>query len=62
MKPSDTAKKFNPQQNNHVIFVRKNKFYEVPVVVDGQALSMKELESYGKLLSSSVVADKFRLY
>ncbi|KAG9046645.1 Carnitine O-acetyltransferase mitochondrial [Tulasnella sp. UAMH 9824] len=45
VKPSDTAHKFDPSQNNHVIFVRKNKFYEVPVIVDGVPLSTKELEA-----------------
>ncbi|KAG9035876.1 Carnitine O-acetyltransferase mitochondrial [Tulasnella sp. JGI-2019a] len=43
-KPSDTARKFDPSANNHVVFVRKNKFFEVPVVVDGTPLSTKELE------------------
>lgn len=45
VKPSDTARKFDPQSNNHVVFVRKNKFYEVPVVIDGVPLSTKELEA-----------------
>ncbi|KAG8878745.1 Carnitine O-acetyltransferase mitochondrial [Tulasnella sp. 332] len=45
VKPSDTARKFDPSTNNHVIFVRKNKFFEVPVVVDGTPLSTKELEA-----------------
>ncbi|KZT34375.1 acyltransferase ChoActase/COT/CPT [Sistotremastrum suecicum HHB10207 ss-3] len=43
--PSDTAKKFDPSQNNHVILVRKNKFFEVPIVHEGQELSTQELES-----------------
>ncbi|KIJ27801.1 hypothetical protein M422DRAFT_270989, partial [Sphaerobolus stellatus SS14] len=30
VKPSDTAKKFDPATNNQIVFVRKNKFYEVP--------------------------------
>ncbi|KIJ54690.1 hypothetical protein M422DRAFT_24596 [Sphaerobolus stellatus SS14] len=45
VKPSDTARKFDPATNNHVVFIRKNKFYEVPVIVDGQALSTAELEA-----------------
>ncbi|KAG8892414.1 Carnitine O-acetyltransferase mitochondrial, partial [Tulasnella sp. 403] len=45
VKPSDTARKFDPNTNNHVVFVRKNKFFEVPVVVDGVELSTKELEA-----------------
>ena len=44
-KPSDTAKKFDAALNNHVIFVRKNKFYEVQVVQNGKELSLVELES-----------------
>jgi hypothetical protein len=44
-KPSDTAKKFDPQAHNHVVFVRKNKFYEVPLInPEGHELSEAELE------------------
>ncbi|KWU47342.1 nucleolar GTP-binding protein 2 [Rhodotorula sp. JG-1b] len=44
--PSDTAKIYNPEQHNHVVVVRKNKFYEVPVVDEsGEWLSEKELEA-----------------
>lgn len=44
-KPSDTAKKFDPQAHNHVVFVRKNKFYEVPLITpEGHELSEAELE------------------
>jgi len=45
VKPSDTAQKYDAATNNHVVFIRKNKFYEVPVVVNGVQLSTKELES-----------------
>ncbi|KAG8904608.1 Carnitine O-acetyltransferase mitochondrial [Tulasnella sp. 403] len=45
VKPSDTARKFDPNTNNHVVFVRKNKFFEVPVVIDGVELGTKELEA-----------------
>ncbi|KDN41016.1 hypothetical protein RSAG8_07722, partial [Rhizoctonia solani AG-8 WAC10335] len=31
VKPSDTAQKFDPATNNHVVFVRKNRLYEVDV-------------------------------
>ncbi|TDL23187.1 acyltransferase ChoActase/COT/CPT [Rickenella mellea] len=44
-KPSDTAKKFDPQTHNHVVFVRKNKFFEVQLAQDGAELSTKELEA-----------------
>ncbi|KAF7980471.1 hypothetical protein HWV62_37946 [Athelia sp. TMB] len=44
-KPSDTAHKFDPQTHNHVVFIRKNKFFSVPLVTpDGQELSAAELE------------------
>lgn len=44
--PNDTAEKHDPQQNNHVVFIRKNKFFAVPLEVDGVSLSTAELESY----------------
>ncbi|PVF97619.1 putative carnitine O-acetyltransferase mitochondrial precursor [Serendipita vermifera] len=43
--PADTAKKFAPEQNNHIVFVRNNRFYEVPVVVDGKEVSVRDLEA-----------------
>ncbi|GAA6022135.1 hypothetical protein JCM10207_000773 [Rhodosporidiobolus poonsookiae] len=44
--PSDTGKNYDPMQHNHVVVVRKNKFYEVPVVDEkGEWLSEKELET-----------------
>jgi len=44
--PSDTAKIYDPNAHNHVVVVRKNKFYEVPVVDEkGEWLSEKELET-----------------
>ncbi|KAF8514213.1 acyltransferase ChoActase/COT/CPT [Hysterangium stoloniferum] len=45
VKPADTAQKFDPEKNNHVVFVRKNKFYEVPITEGGQTLSTAELEA-----------------
>jgi carnitine O-acetyltransferase len=44
-KPSDTAQKFDPKENDHVIFVRKNKFYAVKLTHDGKPLSTAEIES-----------------
>ncbi|KAI0631989.1 acyltransferase ChoActase/COT/CPT [Trametes polyzona] len=45
-KPSDTAKKFDPAKHNHVVFVRKNKFYKVPLAdKSGRELSAAELEA-----------------
>ncbi|KAH7884917.1 acyltransferase ChoActase/COT/CPT [Phlebopus sp. FC_14] len=44
-KPIDTAKKFDAKIHNHIVFVRKNKFYEVPLVSrSGKELSVAELE------------------
>ncbi|GAA5855757.1 hypothetical protein JCM8547_001671 [Rhodosporidiobolus lusitaniae] len=45
----DTAKIYDPNENNHVVVVRKNKFYEVKVVDEkGEWLSERELESLFK--------------
>lgn len=45
VKPSDKAKKFDPTVHNHVVFVRKNKFFEVPLAtVEGRELTAAELE------------------
>ncbi|GAA5896780.1 hypothetical protein JCM6882_005033 [Rhodosporidiobolus microsporus] len=42
----DSAKIYDPETHNHVVVVRKNKFYEVPVVDEkGEWLSDKELEA-----------------
>lgn len=44
-KPSDTARKFDPATHNHVVFVRKNKFYKVALADEsGRELSAAELE------------------
>lgn len=46
-KPSDTAHKFNPATHNHVVFIRKNKFFSVPLVnAEGIELTAAELEVY----------------
>ncbi|KAI0643180.1 acyltransferase ChoActase/COT/CPT [Trametes meyenii] len=45
-KPSDTAKKFDATKHNHVVFVRKNKFYKVALAdKSGRELSAAELEA-----------------
>ncbi|KAF8166583.1 acyltransferase ChoActase/COT/CPT [Mycena galopus ATCC 62051] len=44
-KPSDTVHKFDPATHNHVVFIRKNRFYLVSLVhPSGQELSAAELE------------------
>ncbi|KAF7299596.1 Carnitine acetyl transferase [Mycena chlorophos] len=46
VKPSDTAHKFDPATHNHIVFVRKNKFFKVPLVhPSGKELSASELET-----------------
>lgn len=43
-KPSDYEAIFDPVNNNHVIVIRKNKFYIVDTFHNGQQLSTNELE------------------
>jgi len=46
VKPSDTAEKFDPKTNNHIIVVRQNRFYVVPLANDaGVEFSAAEVES-----------------
>ena len=42
--PCDTAHKYDPRTHDHVVFVRKNRFFEVPLSVGGTALSAAELQ------------------
>lgn len=45
-KPSDTAKKFDHTKHNHVVLVRKNKFFKVALAdKSGRELSAAELEA-----------------
>ena len=45
VKPSDTAQKFNPTTNNHIIVIRKNRFFLLPLVdITGNEYSAAELE------------------
>ncbi|TRM64181.1 acyltransferase ChoActase/COT/CPT [Schizophyllum amplum] len=52
VKPSDTARKFDPAAHNHVVFVRKNKFFTVPLAdASGRELSAADLEvQIGKVI------------
>ncbi|KAG5644914.1 hypothetical protein DXG03_007466 [Asterophora parasitica] len=45
-KPSDTAHKFEPKEHNHVVVLRRNRFFVVPLAhpSTGQELSAAELE------------------
>jgi len=43
--PQTRQKKFDPNTHNHVVFIRKNKFYQVPLATpSGEELSAAELE------------------
>lgn len=42
--PADYARKYAPTDNEHIVAVRKNQFFKVPVVVNGQPLNVSELE------------------
>lgn len=45
-KPSDTAQKFDPATNNHIIVIRKNRFFIVPVAdITGHEYSAAEIEA-----------------
>ena len=45
-KPSDTAKKFDHAKHNHVVLVRKNKFFKVALAdQSGRELSAAELKA-----------------
>ena len=43
-KPVDTTRKFDPAENNHIVFVRKNKFFQVPLAHNGVELTEAELQ------------------
>lgn len=40
----DFPRKFAAAENEHIVVVRKNQFFKVPLVVDSQALNVSELE------------------
>lgn len=42
--PQDYARKYAATDNEHIVAVRKNQFFKVPVVVNGQPLNVSELE------------------
>lgn len=47
VKPADTATKFDPATHDHVVFVRKNRFYSVSLKgPDGKEISAADLEAY----------------
>lgn len=44
----DFPRKYSAAENQHFVVVRKNQFFKVPLVVDGQALNVSELEQQFK--------------
>ncbi|EED15450.1 carnitine acetyl transferase [Talaromyces stipitatus ATCC 10500] len=42
--PADYPQKYSPEENKHFTVVRKNQFFKVPYVVDGQQLTSGELQ------------------
>jgi len=42
--PSDFPRKFSAAENQHIVVVRKNQFFKVPLVLNGQALNVSELQ------------------
>ncbi|KAF9457441.1 acyltransferase ChoActase/COT/CPT [Collybia nuda] len=46
--PSDTARAFPASENNHIIVLRKNRFFVVPLAVAGREISAPELEAQFK--------------
>jgi hypothetical protein len=43
-KPSDHEAIYDPTNHNHIIAIRKNKFYVIHTIHDGQQLSTSELQ------------------
>ncbi|KAJ5253633.1 hypothetical protein N7524_010813 [Penicillium chrysogenum] len=41
---ADFPRKYPASENQHIVAVRKNQFFKVPLVVDGQQLNVSELE------------------
>jgi carnitine O-acetyltransferase len=45
-KPSDTTAKFDPKANNHIVVIRKNRFFVVPLAhASGRDLRAAELKA-----------------
>ena len=59
VKPSDTARKFDPVTHNHVTFVRKNKFFQVALAdKGGRELTAAELEAQIEKVISMAGSEK----
>lgn len=57
-KPSDYEAIFDPVKNNHVVVIRKNKFYVVDTIHQGQQLSTAELETQFNRIINQAGKDK----
>ncbi|KAM0354109.1 hypothetical protein ACHAPU_001144 [Fusarium lateritium] len=47
-KPADHPVKFSPEENKHIIAIRKNQFFKIPHEIDGKQLNTSELEKQFK--------------
>lgn len=53
-KPSDYETAFDPAKNNHVVVMRKNKFYWFDLICNGKQLSTSEIErQFQKILDAA---------
>lgn len=41
---ADYPKKYSPKDNEHIVVIRKNQFFKVPLVVNGEQLNVSELQ------------------
>ena len=49
-KSLDTPAKFDPVTNNHIVVIRKNRFFVLPLAhPNGEELSYSEFEAYATL-------------
>ncbi|KAL4803563.1 acyltransferase ChoActase/COT/CPT [Aspergillus unguis] len=42
--PADYPQKYDPKENQHIVVVRRNQFFKVPLAVNGRPLNVSELE------------------
>lgn len=57
-KPADVEVAFDPVKNNHVIAIRKNKFYVIDTVHNGRQLSTNELQKQFERVIEAAGNDK----
>ncbi|KAJ3062175.1 Carnitine O-acetyltransferase mitochondrial [Podochytrium sp. JEL0797] len=54
----DGTRNSNPATNNHIVVIRKNKFFIVELVIDGRQLSTAEIESQIETIYNLAGSDK----